>query len=1195
MKSRMVVAIAFAVLSSVLFAVDSVEFRPGEDLSRSAGSISSTDGKTGESGFSFVVEFTAADGYAGPVVSKPGVFSLDVAGAAGDRTYTLKFFGDNRYCSATETDFSKLVASGESVAGEVERVAGVLTYFADRAQSREGYVVVLYLNGERIGMNSAHHFKPEQKVRQPLVFAPGVDIWGVRISSKSATATELFPGSAGTSATGNWKDAATKDWAARQRDVRFLDNGRLVLAVAEKEVAGSPILGGWDSVTGNAVFGADGLGWEVELGQSDGLSLRTRSNSRRIRSRVEFRKGGFTVTSVGDGFEVRHGVKVAGGRIEQMLEASDGRGSRIRGVVFPKAKLVKLPGDDAIVIPRFCGREVKHPTDGFSRSGNYPSDIATMQFFGYYDDRGDGVYFAAEDPKAVTKGYSVEGVAGTLTLGYFVNAPRDGGAKGAKRFMSSGRGVLELYRGGWYEAGRVYRKFLRTSAPWYIADLPRTDSPEWFMENPLWIVNLNLTRQEHKAGPRYLRKYFDVRTSFVTAGQRSPDGYGWFGPNYKAIPGVKEWFADLREDDIRFVIYTNPRLWYAGPHAEKSNNYSKTGKVWSLKQETGNSYMEFYGKGEEGHYVMPCPAVGEWRDFLCRRTRTIAIDAGVDGIYHDQMSCGDPHICYDSGHGHGVGDPAEWMSLGHWRFYEYLTGDLRKELPELIHNSEDTSEPHVKGLDGALHWRSASPGHVPLFQSLYVPRIQLVGRGCDCHRCPGAYEAFFPKFAEQLCYGEQIGWVSYQNVMFPSPRRGYLKKLAHCRAALARFMNSSEMDAPLAFAVRPEEFCTDWGLMEYNPVTVDKVLTSVWRHKDGRRLVMFLNTVNEPQAVKPLWNRGGDSFSVCREADPRPQTLASAPKSVNLAPYGFEFWFVGERGSGVPPLQEEDSAILARTLAKSAGFPWKDRGAMLSSKPAFDRTVENDAKDGKPVTAQDAAWGLLAHIPAYTMMDCARTSALKGGWVAAMDGGLVHYGSVDFGTGAKAMEMRLATDEPNVKVEFFDVTGDGPVRKIAAFAPPPGGWHDYRAHVSPLFGEVTGKREVVCRVMGGICNLKDWKLRTDGVLAPVEQMGPTAVGRPVFSNEKPWTLFDGRYQYLGKVGVMNGMSGIELDIAAAKEGTELSLVDVTEYAPSVPLARLKAAKGKVTARLLYKVEGWRNLVLLANGDGTVVTGCRAVR
>lgn len=1188
-KARPAVLFGLVVTSSVATATDITEFHPGENLSRTAEYLASVDGKPGVSGFSFVVEFTAKDGYEGPVVSKPGVFSLDVAGAAGNRTYSLKMFGDNRYCSLTETDFSKLVASGESVVGEVERVAGVLTYFVDKAQSREGYVVVLYLNGERIGMRGAHHFHPEQNIRKPLEFASEVAVKSVRLASRSCSASELFPDYSRTMVSGNWNDAGTKTWVTEQQGVKFIDNGRLVLAISEKEVAGSPVLGGWDAVTGNALFGADGLGWELELGQSDGLSLRMRSNSRRIRSRAKFRGDGFTITSTGDGIEVRYDVKVDDCRIEQTLEAIDRCGSRIRGVVFPKAKIVRLPGDDAIVVPRFCGRESKHPTDGFSMTGTYPEDRATMQFVGYYDDRGNGIYFAAEDPKAVTKSYFAEGVGGTLTLGYFVNAPQDDGAKGTRRFTPSGHGVLELYKGGWFEAGQVYRKFLRKSAPWYIADLPRRDSPEWFMENPLWIVNLDLARKEHKVAMWYLRQYFDVRTSFVTSGQHSPDGYGWFGPNYAAIPGVKEWFADLRKDDIRFVIYTNPRLWYAGPHAEKSNNYSKTGKLWSLKDENGKQYMEFYGKGEEGHYVMPCPAVAEWRDFLGKRTRTLAVEAGVDGIYHDQMSCATPHVCYDSGHGHKVGDPSEWMSLGYWKLFDYLMGDLRRELPELIHNSEDTSEPYIKGLDGALHWRSAFPGHVPLFQSLYSPRIQFVGRGCDCHRCPGTYEAFFPKFAEQLCYGEQIGWVSYRNVFFPSPRRGYLKKLAHCRAALARFMNSSEMEAPLSFAVRPEEFRTDWGLMEYNPVTVNKVLTSVWCHKDGCRLVMFLNTVNEPQEVQPIWTRGGRTFTVCREADQLPETLTAAPGRVKVAPYGFEFWFVGD---GAAPSEAER---LASVLAKSTEFLLKDRGAMLSLKPTFDKKVENDATEEKPVEAQNAAWGMLAYIPAYNMLDCARTSELKGGWVAVMDNGLVNYGTVNFGEGAKSMMLTLATDEPNVKIEFFDITGDVPVRKIAEFMPEAGDWHGYHTCTSPLLGEFKGKRDVICRVTGGICNLKEWKLLRNGTLRPAVQQGGALLGKIEFSNVKPWKLFDGVYQYLGEIDVSDGMTGIELEIADVRTETELTLFDVTEYAPAVPLARFKVTKGRTKARMLYKVEGRRNLVLIASDGGTVVTGCRAVQ
>ena len=78
-------------------------------------------------------------------------------------------------------------------------------------------------------------------------------------------------------------------------------------------------------------------------------------------------------------------------------------------------------------------------------------------------------------------------------------------------------------------------------------------------------------------------------------------------------------------------------------------------------------------------------------------------------------------------------------------------------------------------------------------------------------------------------------------------------------------------EKPLAFARPPETFQTIWGVDAVNATRVDKVLTSAWRNADGRQLVMFLNTVNEPQEVVPTWDRGGKSFAVCREGANRPR------------------------------------------------------------------------------------------------------------------------------------------------------------------------------------------------------------------------------------------------------------------------------------------------------------------------------------
>ena len=1166
-------------------------FRAGDDLSASAAIVPVNDGRHGRSGFSFVTEFACPRACSGSVVSKPGVFSLEISGSPDNRLYAFRMFGSHP-TNPRRKEFV-LKANGESDPSAVVRVAGVCTYYYEPEQSNVGYRMSLYLDGELLGSCSCSRFVLNESVREPVAFAPGMDVRGVWLDGCARPLRDLFPGLV--DAASDFVAGTFGEWSSAMRaragnaGVRFVETPDLVVAVAEGAVTGNPILGAWNRRTSGPLLAGDGLGWELEYAGDDGVPRRMRSNSRNLRSAAEFRQDGFVVRSEGNGFEVRHEVGVDGGRIERALDVADVRGSRIRGTSFPRVTLAKLPGEDVLVEPQFGGALISRPTESYQSDGwMFPGGMVTMQFAGYYNAARDGVYFSAEDPSAVSKTYTSDGSNGRLLLAFFVNAPRDPGAAGAKHFSPTCRGALELYRGKWFELGQVYRKFLEKSAPWYDKTIPRADTPSWFMRNPLWITNLAQRRGRIPA-VRYLRDYFGVPVSFVVGAFGSPDGCGTLGPNYKIKAEVLECILRLQREGIHFLSYANPRLWYCGPGAEKSNGFSRTGEPWSIKDERGVAPIGRYGPTDRDDYVYPCLGARGWYEFLCQRTRMMA-ESGIDGIYHDQLPCSIPYVCYDPAHGHKVGDPSVWLAGGLWRYCGFMMGELRREFPNLVHTGEETSEPFVNKIDGFLPWRYGRPGHVPLFQSVYAPRIQFVGRGCDIHRVPGSYEGFFPKYAEQLAYGEQIGWMSYQALSYPSPRRSFTKKLAHCRWVLADFLNSSLMEPPLEFERPLERFAPQWGVMDRNVVTVDKVLTSVWRHVDGRTLVMFLNTVNEAQEVFPIWRRGGTSFAICREGADRPERAAAAPKRVKLAPYGFEFWLADDAS---PALAD----ALSRTLSSAAKFMREGRGALLSRDPGqFGKTASADAAKG--VAASGAAWGLLAYIPDCPHCDYSRdVPEWADGWIPAVDGGLVNYGTVDFGTDAKTAEMSLATDETGVMVELFDVTGDVPDRKIAEFRPEAGDWHGYKTCTSPLRGKVAGKRDIVCRVKGGMCNLKSWKVLSYGESADEQPVGVVAHGKIDFAGM--WTMFarrdgerlemdDGGYAFCGEIDFGNEPKAVEFEVERADPGAVVEVVDVTELAPSTPLARIKVAKGTLSSGLSFKVEGRRSIVLMAKGGAATI-------
>ena len=116
----------------------------------------------------------------------------------------------------------------------------------------------------------------------------------------------------------------------------------------------------------------------------------------------------------------------------------------------------------------------------------YPRSYLSMQFGAYYDNK-SGIYFAFEDPEAEVKQYYAQGRKGEIAAYWTGFAPWKAGSTGGNSYDMSGVSVIELYDGEWYEAAKVYRKFLESKAKWWIKELPRKDTAKWFRDLPGWV------------------------------------------------------------------------------------------------------------------------------------------------------------------------------------------------------------------------------------------------------------------------------------------------------------------------------------------------------------------------------------------------------------------------------------------------------------------------------------------------------------------------------------------------------------------------------------------------------------------------------------------------------------------------------------------------------------------------------------
>ena len=858
-------------------------------------------------------------------------------------------------------------------------------------------------------------------------------------------------------------------WNKAQDNLRLLATEDMLLLVA-KHGHGNPILGAFNRRTATPLLQGEALDWELEYENAQKENLRLSPSTAEFQT--AFRKDGkaqaFTVSWKTDGFAVTMPVRLDGARLESSLTVDNlTHDQLLTHVVFPRFRLARLPGQDRMVLPYLCGQFFDNPTVDLQVSDwMYPGGAAALQMCCYYNEEGQGVYLGFEDALARTKILAVRGKDGQIWQEWKHPVAYKSAETPAGNSFSCGaaKAVLELYAGDWYEAGRIYRRFAET-APWWIADLTRTTTPEWFRNNPLWIMGLDPTNGVMPVeGYRYLNEYFEVPVAHVSGLLGSAHGPWRLGPDFKFHDHIADSFPRLHALGVHFVPYYNERLWNCDEGADQENGWSTRGEPYAIRHRDGSLAKERYTK----LYAVMCPAAKNWQDHLLKTVETLA-EGGIDGLYHDQLPTARPHVCYAANHGHLPGDPASYLSQGHWLTYgEGIMEKLRRQYPNLVHTGEDGSEPYLKCLDGFMVWCYGLTRHVPLFQSIYAPRIQFVGRGC--FSAESEYASFFPKYGEQLVFGEQIGWVNFNTVRYPSPLRSWLKKLALLRYDLAEFLNSSEMQKSLHFQQPPETLTATWGIQGKNICTTDKILHGVWKHKDGRLLVIFLNTVNEPQTVLP-----SDSLLADRTAailaegrDPLFVSQGSSAPAVILKPYEAQLWLL----SAKPDQAWTDRH--ARVMQKIATV-MDDLGLLLNDRSSFAERKELDATKHEFIRLKDASWLLGACRFSKTTLGYSPSSA-PDNWAVCPDKSCVYFGHVDFGEGGfSRLEGEFACDRQGVVVEMVDLTLDHPHEVLATFNLRPGGWYDYQTVSAVLARPVYGKRDIMFRISGGNCNFKGWR------------------------------------------------------------------------------------------------------------------------
>ena len=590
--------------------------------------------------------------------------------------------------------------------------------------------------------------------------------------------------------------------------------------------------------------------------------------------------------SAADGaFVTRFWVKLDGPKATLRLRVLPDSPAALWQVRFPNLRLAQLSvtgADDHVFYPRGPGEVVRDPWQtGAQHGGRYPSGWSTMQYLAHWDPRG-GLYVGVEDPVASTKDVNFTAAEGRGSLRFGCDWPvPDMGQQGVG-WAQPGQVTLELFRGDWYDAALLYRRWAEAEAEWWPARVQAKATPYAVNDLAVWA---------QASGHPYEPEDVVARMRRYTEWLGVPSGVHWYNwheipfdvqyPHYNpSKPRVDEGTREMRANDVYVMPYINARLWDIG-----TDDFETVARPAATQQQNGEPYIETYGSGAE--LAPMCPATDLWQNKVREIVEWLQHDIGVNGVYLDQVAAAAPVLCMNPDHGHPLGGGSWWNEQGYWPLLEKVRATMP---PGAFLTTECNGEPFMQYFDGYLTWHWQYNGAVPAFSAVYADQIFMFGRayrGGDTRDLADRM-----KTAQALVFGEQLGWIDTGIV--DRPAGAFFRDCVRLRSALTPFLSGGRMLRPPALIGDIPEVTADWQWVGNWPVTTAALQVGAWRSRDrAESVIIVANTSDAPVSVDYVVDAAELGFAAG-------SVLTATPLDAER-PYTPERWAAGSRQSWAVP------------------------------------------------------------------------------------------------------------------------------------------------------------------------------------------------------------------------------------------------------------------------------------------------------
>ena len=452
---------------------------------------------------------------------------------------------------------------------------------------------------------------------------------------------------------------------------------------------------------------------------------------------------------------------------------------------------------------------------------------------------GRGLYIGDHDPTAAWKDMSWTPNTAAKTLRYAISHPvlNWGADRPVRKYSAPGDCVIGPFRGDWYDAARIYRKWAVT-APW-CAKGPmhqRKDYPKWFLNLDYWTGG-------HMGDYDDQQREFRKRDLFDFPNTATHD-YGYYGQPYQHDVNVdyfpprcgsvnyQKVLRALSARGGRVIPYVIGWMWNAGTESYQLSGAKEKGAM--LGEDRTSLLWSELSPAEEN--VAMCPAAKIWRDKLTSVTMEHVKLYRTGGVYFDYFSV---HMndCHNPRHGHAMGGGDYW-SRGVNGLYKQLRQAARKVDPEAMFCGESPAEFCIDVLDAQF---SSTYSHdAPLWQVVYHDYTQLFG---GMHWMEDRPLLIGRQWLLGHMNAVSGAWGYHTDDTLPANAQ-WQHDLIRCHHEFARpYLGYGEMlRSPVVTGDLPK--ITEKGID--GPFTAQAVEGTAWRAADGSVGIFFFNYQDQP-------------------------------------------------------------------------------------------------------------------------------------------------------------------------------------------------------------------------------------------------------------------------------------------------------------------------------------------------------------